>query len=200
MVSAVPDPSMKEAILASLSGLTPADSEEREYLQDIRDWLNATPDIYRRAKPATPAKHLAVYCVPLDIDAGKAFLGYHLAANLWLPPGGHVETNEHPVDAAIREYTEELGVAPVLLSSNPLLATVEPTNGPGGHIDVTFWYAFRSSTEQRVCVDEREFKQTRWVEFDEVRSYATNRNLPRFLSKVRALRREERVQDASGLE
>lgn len=188
---------MNQAILASLSGLTPADSEEQEHLRDIREWLNANTDIYRRAKPATPAKHLAVYCVPLDIEEGKAFLGYHLAANLWLPPGGHVETNEHPVDAAIREYTEELGVAPVLLSSAPLLATVEPTNGAVSHIDVTFWYAFRSSIQQTVSVDEREFKQTRWVDFDEVGCYATNRNLPRFLSKVRALQEEQRAQDTS---
>lgn len=178
---------MNRPIIDMLDLIAPLDSQEREHLQNIRDWLQATTDIYRRVKPATPDKHLVVYCVPLDIAQGQAFLGYHIAADMWLPPGGHVETNEHPTDAAMRECAEELGIEPVLFNRVPLLASVEPTVGPGTHIDMTFWYALRCSTSQLLTVDEREFGQVSWVRFDEVASYPTNRNLPRFLSKARAL-------------
>jgi 8-oxo-dGTP diphosphatase len=178
---------MNEAIIDTLGLMTPLDSKEREHLHNIRVWLQGTGDIYRRAKPATPDKHLAVYCVPLDIAEERALLGYHIAADMWLPPGGHVETDEHPTDAAMREYVEELGIVPVLLGNAPLLASVEPVLGPGSHTDMTLWYAFQCSTSQVVTIDKREFRQVSWVRFNDVHSYATNRNLPRFLAKVRAL-------------
>jgi 8-oxo-dGTP pyrophosphatase MutT (NUDIX family) len=175
---------MNQALFDTLANVTPLDTKEWEHLQAIRAWLRATTDIYRRVRPAIPDKHLAVYCVPLDMLEGRVLLGYHLAANMWLPPGGHVETNEHPTDAAMREYAEELGIAPVLLANDPLLASIEPTNGPGSHTDVTLWYAFQGSTTQNVTVDEREFRQMEWVRFEEIMSYPTNGNLSRFLSKV----------------
>ena len=34
----------------------------------------------------------------------------HRKLGLWLPPGGHVEPNELPDDAAVREVWEEAGV------------------------------------------------------------------------------------------
>ncbi|MGV9748387.1 NUDIX domain-containing protein [Rhodococcus zopfii] len=34
----------------------------------------------------------------------------HIGAGLWLPTGGHVEPGEHPLDTAIRETREELGI------------------------------------------------------------------------------------------
>lgn len=47
---------------------------------------------------------------------GKTLLIEHPKFNKWLPPGGHVEENESPVDTAIREVKEETGLEIELLS------------------------------------------------------------------------------------
>ncbi|HJO60034.1 MAG: NUDIX domain-containing protein [SAR202 cluster bacterium] len=41
----------------------------------------------------------------------SVLLHWHKKINLWLPPGGHVEPNEDPVEAVLREIFEETGLA-----------------------------------------------------------------------------------------
>jgi 8-oxo-dGTP pyrophosphatase MutT (NUDIX family) len=40
----------------------------------------------------------------------RVLLHYHRKLGKWLPPGGHIEDNELPDDAALREVREETGV------------------------------------------------------------------------------------------
>ncbi len=41
---------------------------------------------------------------------GKVLLHFHRKLGMWLPPGGHIERDELPDDAAVREVWEETGV------------------------------------------------------------------------------------------
>src|SRR5215213_8221686 len=41
---------------------------------------------------------------------GKVLLHYHRKLGMWLPPGGHIERDELPDDAAVREVFEETGL------------------------------------------------------------------------------------------
>ena len=41
---------------------------------------------------------------------GKLLLHFHRKLGMWLPPGGHIEKDELPDDAAVREVREETGV------------------------------------------------------------------------------------------
>ncbi len=41
---------------------------------------------------------------------GKVLLHWHRKLGMWLPPGGHIENNELPDEAAVREVFEETGV------------------------------------------------------------------------------------------
>ena len=41
---------------------------------------------------------------------GKVLLHLHRKLGMWLPPGGHIEENELPDEAAIREVWEETGL------------------------------------------------------------------------------------------
>ena len=38
----------------------------------------------------------------------KIFLHWHAKVKEWLPPGGHIELNEAPIETATRETLEEL--------------------------------------------------------------------------------------------
>ena len=44
------------------------------------------------------------------VSDGKVLLHLHRKLGMWLPPGGHIEQNELPDDAAVREVFEETGL------------------------------------------------------------------------------------------
>jgi len=44
------------------------------------------------------------------VESGKTLLLKHKKFHTWMPPGGHVEKNETPDEAARREAKEELGI------------------------------------------------------------------------------------------
>jgi len=57
---------------------------------------------------------------------GRVLLLWHRKLGMWLPPGGHIEPNELPDEAAVREVREETGIT-VVLTSPPSLP---PIPGP----------------------------------------------------------------------
>lgn len=48
------------------------------------------------------------------ISANRVLLHFHLKLQRWLPPGGHIESDELPDQAALREVQEETGVVAIL--------------------------------------------------------------------------------------
>lgn len=56
---------------------------------------------------------------------GKVLLIHHRQLNQWLPLGGHIELDEDPEQAALREAKEESGLDVELIGERP------PTTGPG---------------------------------------------------------------------
>jgi 8-oxo-dGTP pyrophosphatase MutT (NUDIX family) len=65
---------------------------------------------------------VAVFVVHRD----RVLLHMHRKLGLWLPPGGHIEPNELPDEAAIREVEEEAGIG-IDLIQDPNL----PVDRPG---------------------------------------------------------------------
>jgi ADP-ribose pyrophosphatase YjhB (NUDIX family) len=60
------------------------------------------------------------------VHAGRVALHWHRKLGMWLPAGGHVEANEDPVEAVLREVTEEFGVESEVLRLAPHVGS------PGG--------------------------------------------------------------------
>jgi len=59
------------------------------------------------------------------VKAGQVLLIHHRQLDKWLPLGGHIELDEDPEMAAVREAREESGLEVELLGERP------PTTGPG---------------------------------------------------------------------
>ena len=59
------------------------------------------------------------------VHAGKVLVIHHKKLNRWLPLGGHIELDEDPEQAALRETKEESGLDVELIGERP------PTTGPG---------------------------------------------------------------------
>ncbi len=54
-------------------------------------------------------------------NGNEVLLLFHHKFEKWLPPGGHLEPNETPHEAAIREVREETGLAIELIQPNQLI-------------------------------------------------------------------------------
>lgn len=57
---------------------------------------------------------------------GKTLLLWHPHLRMWLPPGGHLEPNEDPVQAALREALEESGLKVEVILPPALIACEGP--------------------------------------------------------------------------
>ncbi len=179
-----------ELVHDPVGGIDPHDELEAEHRRDALRWLESTDDVFRRVEPATPARHLVSYVAVLDEADGSSLLVDHVNAGLWLPPGGHVEPEEHPAATADREAREELGVEPVFLGGppRPLFLTVTRTVGAdAGHSDVSLWFALAGTTGMPITLDPTEFAGARWWSHEEV--LAADRGLldphyPRFIAKT----------------
>src|SRR2546426_6375560 len=53
------------------------------------------------------------------VRSGKVLLIHHRKLNAWLPLGGHIELDEDPEQAALREAREESGLEVELLGERP---------------------------------------------------------------------------------
>ncbi len=71
--------------------------------------------------PLAPGAVLRHFTVAVFVvHAGRVLLHYHRKLGRWLPPGGHIEDNELPDDAALREVLEETGVRARLIGARGL--------------------------------------------------------------------------------
>lgn len=173
-----------------VSGIEPWDELEEEHQVDTLRWLESTDDVFRRVKPATPDRHLVSYVVLVDDADSSSLLVEHINAGLWLPPGGHVEPDEHPADTARREAQEELGIVPVFAvhPTRPAFVTVTRTVGQDhGHLDVSLWFLLVGQRGMPLAPDPAEVHQARWWSPEEVLAEDPSRfdpNYSRFLTKA----------------
>lgn len=104
------------------------------------------------------SKHFtaSMYVTSFIDEEVKVFLHLHDKLQIWLGVGGHIEVNENPVQAALREAQEELGVAVELIVRDKLLITpdviqipspyfvleehIPGINGMSEHIHMDFIY------------------------------------------------------------
>ena len=64
------------------------------------------------------------------VDDGRTLLIYHKKIGAWFPPGGHIDLDELPDEAAIREVREETGLDVRLVSGRSKLGDVEVLSQP----------------------------------------------------------------------
>jgi 8-oxo-dGTP pyrophosphatase MutT (NUDIX family) len=110
--------------------------------------------------------------------AGRVLLIHHRKLDKWLPLGGHVELDEDPEIAALREAREESGLDVELVGERP------PTTEPGTraliaprfldihritdtheHIGMLYWARPRNGS---VALAEAEHRDIRWCSASEL--------------------------------
>ncbi len=110
------------------------------------------------------------------VDRQQTLLLWHKKLNAWLPPGGHIEENELPDEAALREVREETGLVVTLLGSQrpmdnvlvlhqPNCILLEDISENHQHIDLVYFARVVSGTAQ---FNPRESTRMRWFSSEQL--------------------------------
>jgi 8-oxo-dGTP pyrophosphatase MutT (NUDIX family) len=117
---------------------------------------------------------------------GRTALHWH-RLNAWLPPGGHIEPDEDPIEAVLREILEETGIKAEILNAEPRFPHAHPAqlpppanigvydlpNGDGGlreahqHIDLIYFARPAAGENPELPDDDHEW---RWVSEADLRN------------------------------
>lgn len=167
-----------------VSSIHPLDALERDHIHFVRHWIESGREIFRIEKPSTPDTHLVSYFVIANSEMDQILLVDHKKAELWLPPGGHVEPGEDPMETVRREAKEELGIEAEFLFHEPILLTVTKTVGNvAKHTDVSLWYLLKGDPNQALNFDPDEFHQIRWFGINEIPFGKSDPHMQRFIQK-----------------
>jgi 8-oxo-dGTP pyrophosphatase MutT (NUDIX family) len=86
------------------------------------------------------------------VEGGRTALHWHRRLQLWLPPGGHIDPDEDPAQAVIREVREETGITAEIVPHQPpfrfsnvtqlppplSIIVADVAEGPHEHIDMVY--------------------------------------------------------------
>jgi 8-oxo-dGTP pyrophosphatase MutT (NUDIX family) len=117
----------------------PSDGKEHHDVAVVRRYLSWLRQPF--AQEADPT-HVTASAVVLN-RSGDVLVHRHKRLGVYLQPGGHIDGNESPEQAATRELFEETGVT---LDVGPLVH-VDVHQGPRGHVHLDLRYLFVSEQE-----------------------------------------------------
>ncbi|MCX6780524.1 MAG: NUDIX domain-containing protein, partial [Candidatus Magasanikbacteria bacterium] len=126
-----------------------------------------------------------VTCFILHPSEPKVLLIHHKAHNSWLPVGGHIELDEDPDQALLREVEEECGLGIEIFSEKspgeypetkmlrrPDTVDIHTIND-AGHRHVNFGYSARAlSAEPKLAPEEHH--DIKWFSAEELRDENLN--------------------------
>jgi ADP-ribose pyrophosphatase YjhB (NUDIX family) len=129
------------------------------------------------------------------VHDGRVLLLFHAKLELWLPPGGHVETGELPDDAAVREVLEETGVRCRLIGEHgvdveyprqlvrPYGIQVEKIRPGVEHVDLVY---FAVAGDEGWMIDDEPAAKDRagWYAPDELADLGANDEIRQWVAKA----------------
>lgn len=166
----------------AIATIRPFDQRESQDIQQTLEWLQSAKQIH---KPHNMAEHLGVLSLVLSPDRKQTFMLNHKKAQMWLPPGGHVNKGQTFEEAVKSEIAEELGVEAKFLEPAPFFLSRTLTHGSNaGHVDVTAWFILEGNPSVTYDIQEKEASEGKWIALSELLDFPQQSNLPRAAQKL----------------
>ena len=154
--------SRNDTLLAQLRAYEPDDALEAGHRTLMLDLLASAADPFARGH-FVPG-HFTASCYIVDGE-GRLLLHHHRRLGRWLQMGGHVDGDELPETAALREGREESGLADLeLLDLFDLdIHTIPAAKGEPDHDHFDVRYVVRTRTPEAITLDRAESNDLAWV-------------------------------------
>ncbi|WP_089015744.1 NUDIX hydrolase [Micromonospora inositola] len=138
---------------AVLTGWTPTGAAADAARDSTLDLLAAGPVAMSRGHRAG---HVTASALVLDPTGGRVLLCLHGKFRKWVQLGGHCEPGDRTLaGAALREATEESGIAGLAIDPVPIDVDIHPVGCQGGslHYDVRFAVFAPAGATERVSAE-----------------------------------------------
>lgn len=149
--------------------------------------LKNNPNVIKRF---SLSDHFCAFFMPIHKPSRSTYLVHHIKANDWIPPGGHIDENENPIDTVKREFYEELGHR---LDNEAIelfdVSYKRGINDPKGlcKIHYDLWYTVDVNKKIDFAFLKKEFYNAGWFTFDEAIKKCKFSRYNKILQKVRLL-------------
>jgi 8-oxo-dGTP pyrophosphatase MutT (NUDIX family) len=165
--------SVRQSAIALLTGWQAPDPGQDSLRHAVLSFLDARPDAcFRHCAPG----HITASTLVLDDSGNRVLLTLHPRLGRWVQLGGHCEdTDGDIVAAALREATEESGVADLRIAPDLVAVHVHPVTcslgAPTRHLDLQF--VARAPADAQIEVSD-ESVDLRWWPTDALPKGADN--------------------------
>ncbi len=167
----------------------PIDEREALHREALLELLRTSAEPFSRTH-FVPG-HVTAGCFIVHPPTGRLLLHHHRRLNRWLQMGGHLESGEQPLAAALREGAEESGLddlRPLLDGVIDLDVHVIPAGrGEPEHRHFDIRYVACTSTPDSIAADARESRELMWFDLDRALALMDEEASTRAIGKIRSL-------------
>ena len=173
----------------------PADHAEHAHHLAVIDLLGGGSKVFQRDhfEPG----HITASVFIVDSTGDRLLLHRHRRLGKWLQMGGHCESAEAPVIAALREGREESGLADLELVGDGIfdidVHRIPAAKGEPDHYHFDLRYLARTSTPDEVSMLEDESLDLTWVPFHEAIARMSEDGSTRAIRKIERLLKKRSV-------
>lgn len=175
------------ALLEELRCYRSADSLEAQHQRAVLDLLSYAPRPF--ARDYFVPGHITGSCFIVDPRSSRILLHHHRRLGRWLQMGGHLESGESAVEAALREGREESGLSDLTLISDGAfdidVHDIPSARGEPEHKHFDIRYVARTSQPESIVIDRAESNDLAWVELDQAIPLMNEEASKRAILKIR---------------
>ena len=178
-----------DSLLRELHAYAPADALEETHHRAMIELLANGEDAFSR--DAFAPGHITAGCFIVDPAGDRLLLLHHRRLDRWLQMGGHVERDETPLAAALREAEEESGLDDLKLVVDAIfdvdVHAIPAAKGEPDHSHYDVRYLARTTHPAAIAFDPNESNDLAWVPLERAVALMNEEASARAIRKIRSV-------------